>query len=185
MVATTRRLTLLAVAMAAHGIVFASWLALRPFGETGVEAMSDPGMALPAAAGAGLAFLAAASSTGQVRAAWFFIAAALASWSFAEMTWSTYELLLGQETPFPSIADVWYLGAVPLMCAGVVLLSSPDRSLARARTALHAVAIVFTASAIVWHAVLLPTYSDSQATALEKVIGGSYPWATCFSSLDW
>ena len=61
------------------------------------------------------------------------------------------------------------------MCAGVVLLSSPERSLARARTALDAVAIVFAASAIVWHAILLPTYSDSEATALEKVIGGSYP----------
>ena len=36
-------------------------------------------------------------------------------------------------------------------------------------------AIVFAATAIVWHAILLPTYSDSQATVLEKVIGGSYP----------
>jgi diguanylate cyclase (GGDEF)-like protein/PAS domain S-box-containing protein len=175
MVATSRRLMLLAAAMAAYALVFASWLALRPFGETAVEAMSDLGMVLPAAAGAGLAFLAAARSTARVRAAWFFIAAALASWSFAEMTWSTYELFLGQETPFPSIADVWYLGAVPLMCAGVVLLSSPDRSLARARTALDAVAMVFAATAIVWHAILLPTYSDSEATALGKVIGGSYP----------
>jgi len=106
MVATTRRLTLLAAAMAAYALLFVSWLALRPFGKTSVEAMSDLGMVVPAAAGAGLAFLAAARSTGRVRAAWFFIAAALASWSFAEMTWSTYELFLGQETPFPSIADV-------------------------------------------------------------------------------
>jgi hypothetical protein len=161
--------------MAAYAIVFASWLTLRPFGKTGVETVSDLGMVAPAAAGAGLAFLAAARSKGRVRAAWSFIAAGLASWSLAEMTWSTYELFLGQQTPFPSIADVWYLGAVPLTCAGIVLLSSPDRSLARARTALDAVAIVFAATAIVWHAILLPTYSDSEATVLEKVIGGSYP----------
>jgi hypothetical protein len=50
MAATTRRLTLLAAAMAAYALLFASWLALRPFGKTGVEAMSDLGMVLPAAA---------------------------------------------------------------------------------------------------------------------------------------
>ncbi len=175
MVATNRWLTLLAAVMAAYAVVFASWLTLRPFGNIGVEAMSDLGMVAPAAVGAGLAFLAAARSAGRVRAAWSFIGAALASWSFAEITWSTYELFLAQKTPFPSVADVGYLGAVPLMCAGVLLLSSPDRSLARARTALDAVAIVFAASAIVWHWILLPTYSDSGATALEKIISGSYP----------
>jgi diguanylate cyclase (GGDEF)-like protein/PAS domain S-box-containing protein len=161
--------------MAVYALVFASWLTLRPFGKTGVEAASDLGMVVPAVVGAGLAFLAAARSAGRVRAAWSFIGAALASWALAEMTWSVYELFLAQETPFPSIADVGYLAAVPLMCAGVLLLSSPDRSLARARTALDAVIIVFAASAVVWHWILLPTYSASDATALEKVIGGSYP----------
>ena len=106
MVATNRRLTLLAAAMAVYALVFASWLTLRPFGKIGVEATSDLGMVAPAVVGAGLAFLAAARSSGRVRAAWSFIGAALASWSFAEMTWSTYELFLAQETPFPSVADV-------------------------------------------------------------------------------
>ncbi len=161
--------------MAASALLFVSWLTIRPFGHTAVVAMSDLGMVAAAAAASGLAFLAAARSTGRVRAAWFFIAAGLASWSFAEMIWSTYELFLGQETPFPSMADVWYLAAVPLTCVGVLLLASPERSLARARTALDAVAMVFAASAVVWHEILLPTYSDSQATALEKIIGGSYP----------
>jgi diguanylate cyclase (GGDEF)-like protein/PAS domain S-box-containing protein len=161
--------------MAVYALVFAAWLTLRPFGNIGVEAMSDLGMVAPAVAGSGLAFLAAARSSGRVRAAWSFMGAALGAWSFAEITWSTYELFLGQQTPFPSVADVGYLGAVPLMCAGVLLLSSPDRSLARARTALDAVIIVFAASAVVWHWILLPTYSDSQATALEKIISGSYP----------
>jgi diguanylate cyclase (GGDEF)-like protein/PAS domain S-box-containing protein len=175
MIAANRRLAFLAAAMAVYALVFASWLTLRPFGNIGVEAMSDLGMVAPAAVGAGLAFLAAARSAGRVRAAWSFIGAALASWSLAEMTWSTYELFLAQKTPFPSAADVGYLGAVPLMCAGVLLLSSPTRSLARARTVLDAVIIVFAASAIVWHEILLPTYSASDATTLEKVIGGSYP----------
>jgi hypothetical protein len=28
---------------------------------------------------------------------------------------------------------------------------------------------------LVWHQVLLPIYSDSEATVMEKVIGGAYP----------
>lgn len=175
MTVSARRLTVLAAAMASYAVVFASWLTLRPYGETAVVAMSDLGMAAAAAAGAGLAFLAAAGSAGRVRAAWSFIGSGLASWSFAEMTWAVYELFLGQETPFPSIADAGYLGAVPLVCGGLVFLASPERSLARARTALDAVALVFAASAVVWHQILLPTYSNSEATTLEKVIVGAYP----------
>ena len=171
----TYRLRLLAAATVAFAGLFALWLTLRPLGDFGNVAMSDLGMPAAAATAAGLAFLAGARSSGRARTAWFLVGGGLALWSIAEMTWSTYELFLDQESPFPSMADVGYLGAIPLVCAGIVLLASPDRSLARARTALDGLAIVFAATVVVWHAILLPTYSDSEATILEKVIGGAYP----------
>jgi diguanylate cyclase (GGDEF)-like protein/PAS domain S-box-containing protein len=175
MAVTNHRLTLLAAATLAFAAVFASWLVLKPFGGTATVAVSDLGTAVPASAATVLAFLASIRSSGRPRAAWALVGSGLAMWAFAEATWSTYELLLDRETPFPSMADVGYLGAIPLVCAGIVLLASPSRLLARTRTALDAVAIVFALTVLVWHGILLPTYSDSEATAIEKIIGGAYP----------
>jgi branched-chain amino acid transport system substrate-binding protein len=39
------------------------------------------------------------------------LAVGLAMWLIAESVWGYYEVVLGEETPFPSIADVFWLGA--------------------------------------------------------------------------
>jgi hypothetical protein len=53
----------------------------------------------------------------QYARAFTFLAAGMALWFTAEVTWTYYQLGLGIETPFPSPADVfWLAGYVPLTC---------------------------------------------------------------------
>jgi diguanylate cyclase (GGDEF)-like protein len=137
--------------------------------------ITDLATAVAAVAAAALAGYASMRSTGRLRASWALIAAGLALWAAAEVVWTVYELVLDQEVPYPSVADVGYLGAVPLLLAGVVLLGSASRMLARVRTVLDGFALVLAICVLVWHHVLLPIYSNSEAGLMEKVVGGAYP----------
>ena len=49
------------------------------------------------------------------------------SWGIGQAIWTWYEVVLDQEVPYPGLADVGYLGAVPFLLAGVLLF--PSRSL--------------------------------------------------------
>ena len=166
---------LLAGLMVVYTVIAALMILVFPLGEKATLTVSDLAAAVAATAAAVFAGLASVRSTGRMRLSWFLIGAGLAAWAAAEVIWSTCEVILGQEVPFPSIADIWYLGAVPPLLAGVVLLGSASRILARARTALDGIALVLAVSALVWRLVLLPTYSDSEATLIEKAVGGAYP----------
>src|SRR5213595_4195792 len=71
-----------------------------------------------------VAFLAAAGCVfaavrhqGRTRIAWTLMGASAFAWGAGEVVWSYYELLVGQQVPFPSFADLGYLLAVPLAIA--------------------------------------------------------------------
>jgi hypothetical protein len=132
-----------------------------PQGSEANVVVTDVATVLAATTAAVLASIAAYRSSGRMRASWEFIAAGLATWAAAEVIWTTYEIILHREVPLPSAADVGYLGAVPLLLAGIVLLGSASRLLARVRTVLDGVALVLAICVLVWHQVLLPIYSDS------------------------
>ncbi len=70
---------------------------------------------------AGLACLLRAHGAGRERAAWLLIAAAIFSWAAAEIYWTAY-ILNDPAPPYPSPADIGYLGFYPLAIAGVYLL---------------------------------------------------------------
>jgi len=58
------------------------------------------------------------------------------------VAWSWYEIVLCQEVPFPSLADVGHLGAIPAGIAGLLCLpGAAGRLGARVRTALDGLVI--------------------------------------------
>lgn len=98
-----------------------------------------------------------------------------ASWMAGEALWTLYELVLHKE-PFPSPADIGYLGAVPL--AGVALLSFPTKSselTTRAKTVFDALIISASVLCISWATVLGPLYASEWNSMIESVIGLAYP----------
>ena len=50
------------------------------------------------------------------------------SWGSGQTAWTWYESVLGREVPFPSLADVGYLVAVPLAAAARLSLPFAART---------------------------------------------------------
>jgi hypothetical protein len=53
----------------------------------------------------------------------FFLAAGTALWGASGFLWTFYNFVLHQEVPYPSLADVGFVGAIPLWVMGIIFLS--------------------------------------------------------------
>ena len=70
---------------------------------------------VPIALAVGLAVLAALRSHARKKPFWTILAVSNALWLSGEVIWSVYELVLGRESPFPSVADAFYVGSYALV----------------------------------------------------------------------
>src|SRR5205814_5768797 len=87
-----------------------------------------------------------------------------------------YESFARREVPFPSYADLGYLLAVPLLVAGLLLLSSGPRLAAGvARTVLDGLVVATALLIVSWQVVLEKTVQAGGDTVLAKVISLAYP----------
>ncbi len=155
--------------------VFVLLLVVQPGSESTFQGIADVlGMLPPLAAGV-IGLRAAAVSVERARRGWLLIGLGCLSWGAGEAIWSFYEIVLDQSGPFPSWADVAYLGSVPLLLAGILVLTAPPNHSARLRRGLDSLAVVAAAGALSWHFVIGPIYAVSDATDLEKVLTSAYP----------
>jgi len=98
------------------------------------------------------------------------------SWGAGGLIWTIYEVHLGREVPYPSVADVAYLMAFPPAIAGLLLLSGADRRLrARLQDAADGAIAGTSLLFISWLTVLEPVFRDSSGGVLGHVIGLAYP----------
>lgn len=157
-------------------VIFITWLVVRPNGESGLVWFSDVALTVTALLAGVIAFVAALRMKGRDRVSWMLIAAGTISWGLGMVAWTYYELILGQETPFPSLADLGYLGMIPLMFAGLVSFpSGQTQGGERIKIGLDALLIMASIATVSWFAVLGPLYSQADATPAEKYIGLAYP----------
>jgi len=155
--------------------VDAAWTYWQFGGERATQYWSDL-IAVPVpAATAVVCWVAARRREGRARRAWILLGAAAMSWAIGEAIWSYYELGLGREVPFPSLADVGFLGLIPLAVAGMLSFpAAPAGLTARTRTILDGLIITGSLLFVSWETVLGPTYRESSGT-LETLIGLAYP----------
>jgi diguanylate cyclase (GGDEF)-like protein/PAS domain S-box-containing protein len=127
-------------------------------GETTTTAVSDLGLTLAALA-AGLLCVRAGRQPGVRRLSWLLLGAGCAAFAFGEGTWAFYELVLGREVGTPSIADVGYLGAIPLVVAGLLLAPGwAGAGVSRARALVDGALMASSLLLVSWVAVLGPTW---------------------------
>jgi signal transduction histidine kinase len=109
--------------------------------------------------------------------AWALIGLGVLGWGIGEIIWVFYSGLLEVEVPYPGLADVFYVGAYPLVFAGVLMLPHVHaRKWERARLSLDALAGTVAISAIMWTFYLKDAiYLDSEAGLLENFINLAYP----------
>ncbi len=94
-------------------LAFLAFLLARPVGDDAVKLVANLAQLLAPVVAATSCTAAAVSGTGRTRRAWTLLAASAASWALGQATWVWYEHLAQRELPFPSLADLGYLAAIP------------------------------------------------------------------------
>ena len=110
------------------------------------------------------------------RSGWVLMGISCLSWGGGGLIWTIYEVHLGQEVPYPSLADVGYLLAVPPAIVGLGLLSGAGRGLGVRLRDVADGAVAGTALLFIsWATVLGPLFADSGSGLLSHAIGLAYP----------
>ena len=163
----------MSVAIAA---VFTAWLVFQFGGATLTVAVDDIGEGFAALACAGVCFVAARRSRDRMRRAWTLIGLSAASWCVGEIIWSVNEVALGITLPFPSVADVFYLGAIPLEIAGILAFGQPSRGTSTGlRLWVDRLIVALSLLFVGWAFGLQDVYNSSGSTPFARLLGLAYP----------
>jgi anti-sigma regulatory factor (Ser/Thr protein kinase) len=112
---------------------------------------------------------------------WLYLAAALASLLVGELIWSYYEVVrLLDEPPFPSAADLFYLGAYPFYTLALVSMarSSGRLTVTKVRYLLDLLIVMIVSLAGLWLFILKPLYAAFPGVPLaERIVNSIYPVA--------
>ena len=157
--------------------VFFLWLVLHIGGKSGVRYFDDIVTALAALSACVACLLAARRQSGPERHFWTLLGLALGAWTFAEVIWGVYDLVLRVSVPVPSWADVGYLGAIPL--AAAALLCHPGMRAAgshKTRATLDGLAIGTAVLLLSWTFVLGSLWRHTDLTTAGGVVALAYPF---------
>jgi diguanylate cyclase (GGDEF)-like protein/PAS domain S-box-containing protein len=140
------------------------------------QTISNVGLCVAALAAA-IAFLVRAwSFTGRIRWGWNFIGLGVLSWGVGQAYWVYLESFRGDEVPFPSAADLGYLGLVLLIPIGLLILPSSAQALAnRARSVLDGLMVATSLLLMAWIFVVEPLITAGGDSALALFISLTYP----------
>ena len=108
---------------------------------------------------------------------WTALAAAAGVWAGGHVAWTLYGLLLDHQYPFPSVADLGYVGyALPAAAALLLFPRSKERRVSWFRTLLDALVVGLSVLFVSWSLVLGPAFA-SMSGGLAAVVGLAYPVA--------
>jgi hypothetical protein len=166
-------------ALAAFNFLFAVWLIVKPGGDDALVWFDDIALALaPAFAACMAAIVASRNWPTRTGYAWALISCGLFMIAAGEVAWGIQELGIGGEVPFPSAADVGYLGIYPPVFLGLLLMPhSPVSGLKRVGIALDTLIAIAAIALISWHLILADLISESTENALAKSVSLAYPFA--------
>ncbi len=160
-----------ALVVAGFAALLASGVLSRP-----LELALDNLGQLAAAVLAALTCARAARRAPTGRTGWALMAAGTGSWAAGQATWTVYELLLGREVPFPSLADVGFL-LFPLFAAvGLVSWSTTTgRAVPSARDLLDGSVIAVSLVALSWVTTIEVIQRAGGSDPLALVLSYAYP----------
>jgi len=161
--------------VAVVSLVFLLWLLLSIGGTHTTDAVDDLGELVAALAAAAACAIAAHHLTSG-RSAWNLLGLSALAWAAGEGAWTYYDLIRGIQVPFPSLADIGFLAAVPLAVAGLLLFpSSPRRAADRVQGILDGCIIAGSILFASWVTVLEPLYNKHQGGFFDQALSLAYP----------
>jgi diguanylate cyclase (GGDEF)-like protein len=156
-------------------VAFAFVLVVRPGGTEATTAVDDLLTVAAALWATGAATWRARRLRGRSRASWILLACGFGSAALGEVTWSWYELVLGQASPVPSLADLAYLSFPVLALAGLLLRpSSALLGQGRTRSLLDGLLVAGSLFNISWVTALGSAYG-SQGNGWAFGVSLAYP----------
>jgi diguanylate cyclase (GGDEF)-like protein/PAS domain S-box-containing protein len=171
-----RAFALWCTAAAAVTAIMVLWLGAGLGGAAVSQTVSNVALITAALAAAVSCVAKSRRTSGRTRTSWALFGASTLSWGVGQAIWTWYESILGIEVPFPSLADVGYLGAVPLMAAALLMVPMASQSLAnRVRSVLDGLLIAGSLLLISWVLVLGPLIQAGGDSLLGLVISLAYP----------
>jgi hypothetical protein len=106
---------------------------------------------------------------------WVLVALALATFASGDIVYDLLTHVFGQDNPFPSLADAFYLATYPLFAVGLLAMVRARRG-ERDSGALFDALIVTTACALLaWLYLIVPYVRAADMTLFEKLISVAYP----------
>ena len=165
-----------AASLVAVGLV-AVVVVLEPMGTRAASDLSDVAQVLaPLVAAAACGWAARRSRERGWRVGWALVGLSCLSWAVGQLVWTWLEVVQGHSVPFPSVADAFYLLAMPLAALGLLgFPSSPSSRAGRARLVLDGLVVAMSVLFVSWAVVIGPTLRDGTGSAVDRAIGLSYP----------
>ncbi len=113
---------------------------------------------------------------GRGRVGWYLVGASAATWGAGQGAWTWLELVVHQDNPFPSLADIGYVGSVPLLLAGLFTMPVwPSGWTAKVRAVADGLLIAGALLLISWYTVLSALVASPADTALGQGLSLAYP----------
>jgi len=163
-------------AVAVVVVLFGLLTRLSPWGPHTAVVVDDLGLLLAAAVAAVACGWRAHRTAGPTARSWWWLCAATSASTFGNGAWAWHELVLHEETPFPSVADVGFLlFSVFSVVALVLWPSSALEGAARWRTLLDGVLVAGALLVVTWETALGSVVQAGADGALAYVISLAYP----------
>lgn len=157
--------------------LFAVWIGLHIGGARVTLWVDDLATPLAALTACVLCFRAAARHGGRMRLFWLLLGCATASWTVAELIWGYYALILTEEVPVPSWADLGYLSAIPLTVAALVVHPATRGSgIRKARSVFEGLVIATALLFLSWTLVLSPLSRSANLSTWGGIVTLAYPF---------
>ena len=142
-------------------------------GQRGVTAIDDIGEAVAAAIAAAACAWAATRASGRVRLGWALMGISTGLWAAGEVVWSIYEVGLNVQTPYPSLADVGFLSAVPFAIGGIrAFWSAPRGTSSHWRVWFDGVIVALALTSTAWAFGLKSVWLSDSST---RILDLAYP----------
>lgn len=164
------------LAVGAYVLLFFAWQLFGWGGPAHQDLISDLAF-LPVSLAAGAVTLRAAARPGLTPAArrgWRLIGCSFLLYWVGDLLWFYYEIIR-QVSPFPSIADVFYLAQYPVLLLGILTLpAGKGGPVEVARFWLDAVTVLISGWTVTWYLVIGPA-AATEAGQLAALLSVAYP----------